>query len=118
MIPQLQQLIEIVGLAKKGLSKGKVPLEFEIEFLSLEQQSSTEAADLRHTMAQTDEIYLKNGVLSPKDVANSRGFGDARYSLQTNMSPDKLSDQVIGAPTNGDANKAGQDSTSKVQKTI
>ena len=44
--------------------------------------TETETAAYRKTIAETDQIYISNGVLDPAEVAASR-FGGDMYSPET-----------------------------------
>lgn len=75
--PAIEKLAQIVML-----SMGKEPEDWSIEFRPLWQPTEAEQATARFTQAQTDAIYISNGVLSPEEVAASR-FGGDGYSFDT-----------------------------------
>jgi phage-related protein (TIGR01555 family) len=56
-----------------------------IEFRPLWQMDEKDEAQIRKTQAETDGIYISNGVLDPEEVAVSR-FGGDKYSTQTELS--------------------------------
>jgi hypothetical protein len=83
--PQMERLAYLAMLCKEGPSKGRVYPDWSLEFNSLWQLSDLQIVEMRHKQAQSDEIYLRNGVLTPEEVAISR-FGGDEYSLDTLIS--------------------------------
>lgn len=71
----LERLLELIMLAKNGLFKGVPNEDANIVFNPLWQKSDKEDAEWKHSIAKTDEIYIKNGVLTPDEVAVSRFDG-------------------------------------------
>lgn len=59
--------------------------EWSISFPSILQLTDKEEADLKLVTAQTDEIYLRNNVLSPTEIRNSR-FANSEWSSATTLS--------------------------------
>ncbi len=59
----------------EGPTGGQVPDSWSIEFNPLDELSETEEAANRKTVAETDAIYVVNGILPPDHVARSR-FGE------------------------------------------
>jgi phage-related protein (TIGR01555 family) len=71
--PTLREcLLFILKDKKNPVTQGKVPEGFEITFPSLEEMNDQEKADIRLKTAQADEIYIRNQVLEPDEVALSR----------------------------------------------
>ena len=58
--------------------------DIDFEFASLYQQSEKEIADTRKVIADTDNLYLSNGVLGAEEVRQSR-FGGKVYSINTTL---------------------------------
>jgi len=58
--------------------------EWELKFNPLWQQTEKEIAETKKLNAQSDDIYLKNGVLSQEEVADSR-FGGDSYSADIKL---------------------------------
>lgn len=81
--PMLQKLHRYIMLARDGEYKGRVNAEAKICFVPLWQLSEKEDADVKNVIAKTDEIYIKNAVLSPAEVAVSRF--DGGYNPDTNI---------------------------------
>ena len=71
----------IVDLLLAEASKTKDD-QWSFEFSPLWQPSNKELAETRKTQADTDQIYISNGVLEPAEVALSR-FGPDGYSMET-----------------------------------
>lgn len=90
---QLERLIYICMLAKKGPTKGKVIEDWSLEFNKLFQLTDAEIVELRNKQAETDKIYIEQSVLSPEGVSISR-FGGDEYSLDTHIELSDLSDQI------------------------
>jgi hypothetical protein len=85
---QVEYLIKLFLLAKDGKNKGVEPEEWFYEFNSPWQETEKEKADIRKTMAETDAVYLSNGVVSPEEIAVNR-FGPDGYSLETTIDFDE-----------------------------
>lgn len=60
------------------------PKELVIEFPPLFSADETEQANVRKTMADTDNIYIQAGVLSPEEVAKNR-FSGEKFSIDTKI---------------------------------
>lgn len=80
---KLKPAIEYVTkLILNSLGKNVEPDTWTIEFHPLWQPTAQEIAQSRYTQAQTDQIYLNGGVVSPEEIAVSR-FGGDDYSFET-----------------------------------
>ena len=80
--PRLEELVELIFLAKDGPTAGAEPENWSITFNPLWQLSDVEQATVRKSQAETDAIYIINDVLTPDEVAGSRFGGDV-YSTDT-----------------------------------
>ena len=80
----LGKLVDYMMRAKKGPFKGNV-YEFEIEFNPLWQISETDQIKNKKTIAEIDEIYMNNQVLSPDEVRSSR-FEGGQFSYEIKIS--------------------------------
>lgn len=85
--PVLERIMHLVAISKRGPFRGRPPADLRLEFLPLWQMSETQDAEWRNKMAQTDALYIANGVLDPSEVALSR-FGGAAYSMETQLDLD------------------------------
>jgi len=74
--PLLERLIRLIMLSKNGPFKGVELENWNIVFNPLWQMTDTETAAYRYQVAQTDQIYIQNGVVDPAEVAASRWGGD------------------------------------------
>lgn len=83
-LPQIKRLIDILWHAKNGPTGGKAPAAYSCELGALRQMSEAEKATLRKTVADTDAVYIQNGVLIPEEVALSR-FTPTGYSTETRI---------------------------------
>ncbi len=72
LLPMLQKLHRYIMLGKDTGYKGKINEDAKIQFVPLWQLSEKEDAEYKHTIAKTDDLYLKGGVLSPEEVAVNR----------------------------------------------
>jgi len=77
--PALNRLYTILFAAKDGVTAGKEPDNWHIKFRPLKEPSELEQADRRLKVAQADQIYLAEGVVTPEEVAATR-FGGDEYS--------------------------------------
>lgn len=74
--PALNRLLKLTFLAKAGPTNGKEPSNWSFSFVPLKELSPVEEAQRRLAVAQADDIYLKNGVVAPEEVAVTRFGGD------------------------------------------
>lgn len=82
--PVWNQLLTLLFKSAQGPTKGVEPEGWSIEFNPLWQMTDKEQADMRKVVAETDQIYLAEGVLDATEVAMSRFAGDA-YSAETTL---------------------------------
>lgn len=80
--PRLDRLFQVLFAAKAGPTRGKEPDSWSYQFNPLWQESDQERAQVRKTQAETDAIYIREGVLDTDEVAMSRFAGDS-YSTET-----------------------------------
>src|SRR5690606_12740310 len=59
-------------------------LKLDIVPNPLDEMTEAETVDMQLKKAQTDEIYLRDSVLDPSEVRESR-FGGDKYSLETKL---------------------------------
>ena len=78
----LEQLLKLIFLAKDGPTGGRIPKEWNWEFKNLFQLTDEEKISLRSQQSQIDATYLREGVLLPEEVTQSR-FGGSEYSFET-----------------------------------
>jgi len=81
--PHIETLIDLITLCQDGPTQGR-PVETTIEFAPLWQPTPKERADERLVVAQTDQIYLAEGVVLPEEVAASR-FREKGWSSETTI---------------------------------
>jgi uncharacterized protein len=62
------KLARYVALSKEGPFEGDAPTSIDIVQRDLFPQTQSQTAETRLIIAKTDEIYLRNGVLSPQEV--------------------------------------------------
>ena len=78
----INRMARLLMAAKEGDWKGRVDDDMQAEWEPLDQPTDAQKAALRFSVAQTDAIYIGNGVLDPAEVAESR-FGGGHYSMDT-----------------------------------
>jgi phage-related protein (TIGR01555 family) len=77
LYPIIRKLVEIELAARRV-----TPTNWNITFRPLRQASDKELAETKETQSKADETYIKNGVLSPIEVRQSR-FGGGTFSHET-----------------------------------
>lgn len=86
--PQISTLIKIILNCKNFDTKGVEPEEWGFKFNSLWDETTKEITTSRKMQSQTDDIYIKNETLTPKEVRKNRFRRDG-YCLDTIIDPDK-----------------------------
>lgn len=84
LLPALTHITRLVFRSKDGPTKGAEPEGWTIELPPLREPSEEEKADTRLKTAQADDIYLRNGVTTPEEVAKSR-FTAEGWSMETTV---------------------------------
>lgn len=82
MLPCLEKLMEYIMLSRDSGYKGAINEDAKICFVPLWQLSDKEDAEYKYRIAQTDEIYVRNAVLSPEEIAINR-FGEGGFNPDT-----------------------------------
>ena len=77
-------IAQIILNASRGPTAGKEPEEWSFKFNPLWQLSDQEKAATRKLTAETDAVYIGQGVLDPEEVRESR-FGSDEYSMETQI---------------------------------
>jgi len=85
LLPMLQRLHYLIMKSLNGGYKGQVNAEANIEFVPLWQMTDQQDADWKYKIAQTDEIYVRNGVANPEEIAVSRFSGG--FNPDTTIDP-------------------------------
>lgn len=80
--PRLEYLAELIWLAKDGPTKGRIPDDWRLDFVSLLDEKQQDIIDARGSQANTDRTYLDSAVLLPEEIRQSR-FGGSEYSYET-----------------------------------
>lgn len=83
---ELEQLYTVIYAAQDGPTAGQIPDEWALEFASLDEPDEQALALLRKTVAETDAIYMGQGVYGPEEVAVSR-FGEEGWSMELEAVP-------------------------------
>jgi phage-related protein (TIGR01555 family) len=79
-----ERLVSLVFKAKEGPTRGVAPANWKIKYRHIYKPTLKQEAELRKLVADTDNIYLSNGVVSEDEVRQSRFAGD-RYSIETKL---------------------------------
>lgn len=83
--PKLERLYKLICLAKDAPTKGKIPEGgYEFTWHKLYAPSEVEQSTIRLNMAQADDKYIANGVLTEDEVAMSR-FRSGDLHLDTEI---------------------------------
>jgi len=82
--PAVERIVRLVLLSQEGPTSAREPEGWSVEFPPLWQPTESEKATLRKTVADTDAVYLQNGVLTPEEVARSR-FRPEGWSAETEV---------------------------------
>lgn len=103
MKPLLEQLIRMLLWAENEPGGRIDPdkVEWEIKFNPLWSVDSKTDADIRKIVAETDQIYISNGVVGPDEIRKTR-FGQFGVSDEFKFSGDdadwqRIADEVYGA---------------------
>lgn len=103
MKPHLEKLIRMLLMSEKELGGRIDPdsLEWEIKFNPLWQVDSKTDAEIRKLTAETDQIYITNGVNTVDEVRNAR-FGQFGLTNEMKFSGDSadldaLANEIYGA---------------------
>ncbi len=83
--PALEHVVRLILLSSEGPTRGKEPAGWRVEFPPLWEPTEGEKADLRLKVAQTDAVYLTNGVTTPEEVAASRFPAGGEWSMDTTV---------------------------------
>jgi hypothetical protein len=75
MMPQVKRLLRLMMIAKNGPTDGELPERWTARARPLYQLSATERADCYLKVAQADQIYMANSVVSAEEVAATRFAG-------------------------------------------
>uniref|UniRef100_A0A6H1ZM00 Anti-CBASS protein Acb1-like N-terminal domain-containing protein n=1 Tax=viral metagenome TaxID=1070528 RepID=A0A6H1ZM00_9ZZZZ len=86
--PHIERTGRLLALAKQGPMKGKEPERWEVGWLPLTEPTEAERTDQRSKQATTDKTYWEMGVLSEKEIRESR-FGSGQYSVETTLSEEE-----------------------------
>lgn len=91
--PLAEFIVKLAFNSKEGPTNGVEPETWSVVWNSLKQPTDKEVADLRKVVADTDAVYITNGVLSPQEVAKSR-FGQDEWSMDTQLENDTTRKEV------------------------
>ena len=81
---KLRTLLRWLLLSKEGPTGGVEPERWTIKFAPLYQPTEKEIADTRKVVADTDAVYIQQGVVTPEEVAASR-YGGSEWSMETTI---------------------------------
>lgn len=84
MTVQLVKLLSYILVSSDNPLKGKTLDDLDIVYNPLWQIDDAAMTDMRNKQAQTDQIYLQNGVATPEEIGVSR-FGGDSYSFETTI---------------------------------
>jgi phage-related protein (TIGR01555 family) len=103
LLPALERVTKLLLLSSEGPTQGVEPEGWSIVLPPLRTSTPTEEAGLRKTTADTDNVYLQAGVLTPEEVASSR-FRPEGWSAETIVDLDAREEpSVTGDPNDPSA---------------
>jgi hypothetical protein len=73
--PRVRRLLEVLMASAEGPTRGQVPERWSVSFPPLVHMTAEQKAGIRKTVAETDAIYIRDGVVLPEEVAISRWRG-------------------------------------------
>jgi hypothetical protein len=103
--PVLEQMTEIIMLAREGSFHGQPPADWGIDFNDLEEMNEKQEAEIKKINSEADKNYVDCGVLDAAEVAVSR-FGDEVYGDDIKLIADRTPADELGggaAPTESEA---------------
>ena len=87
--PQLEKFLTVLLNVDDGPTGGVEPESWELDFLPLWRLNELEESERRKNVADTDAIYIQEGVLTPTDVTRAR-FTGADYSPETTVDEETI----------------------------
>ncbi|MGG3677499.1 phage portal protein [Heyndrickxia faecalis] len=90
--PHIERLIRLLLWSQDEIGGGSIDpnsLEWEIKFNPLWNVDSKTDAEIRKLVAETDQIYIGNGVVAPDEVRQAR-FGQFGLTEENKMSGDSV----------------------------
>lgn len=107
---KIRRILDVV-LAPLGFEPG----EMKFEFNPLWQLSEADDAAVRLKIAQSDEIYLREGVVYPEEVAKSRFSGDGIDVTDMHIE-DKPRDDFLKQLAKGETTRPGEPDLAALQQ--
>lgn len=104
--PPLSRLLKLTFLAKAGPTGGQEPANWSFSFVPLKELSPLEEAQRRLAVAQADDIYLKNQVVAPEEVAVTRFGGDEYNDGKIQLVEADPAKRALAAQENAEAEAA------------
>ncbi|MED4934004.1 DUF1073 domain-containing protein [Heyndrickxia coagulans] len=95
--PHIERLIRLLLWSQDEIGGGSIDpnsLEWEIKFNPLWNVDSKTDAEIRKLVAETDQIYIGNGVVAPDEVRQAR-FGQFGLTEENKMSGDSVNWDAI-----------------------
>lgn len=87
--PVIERLARLIMLSAAGPTRKVEPENWTVQFRPLWQEPDSEKATTRKAVAETDQIYLTQGVLSADEIRESR-FGGDQYRLETSVEDSEI----------------------------
>lgn len=93
--PHIERAARLLALSRTGPMRGQEPEKWEVTWPSLVDPSDAERVDMRSKQATTDKAYWEMGVLTEKEIRESR-FGGGQYSNETTLDESEEPDLIPG----------------------
>lgn len=89
ILPNVEYLLRLMATAN-GYGDAQ---NWSVEFAPLWQMTADERAKMEYTVAQKDQIYMQEGVLTPNEVALSR-YGTGYWKAETHIDVDSRKEMM------------------------
>lgn len=108
---RVERMVKLLLRAKDGPTGGEEPPGWKVTFPPLWQPTPSEQADLRQKVAQTDQVYVTIGAITPEEVALNRFRPDGwNPDTTVDLEARKPSMAVGAGEGEGGGEKTAQDS--------
>lgn len=105
---RVEHMVRLLLRAKDGPTGGVEPAGWKVTFPPLWQPTPSEEAELRSKVAQTDQVYVTIGALTPEEVALNR-FRAEGWSPDTTIDLDARESALKSGVTAGEGEEPGED---------
>lgn len=97
LTPKINQIVKALFLSSDGPTGGIEPARWSVQYGEMWLPTPAEVAEVRLKTAQADDVYLRNQVLMPEEVATSR-FGGDTWSAETHLDEETRATMAAADP--------------------